>query len=145
MGKHSLNHEVSSAVFLQRLTSFLKGKISYIILQYSMDDSTEQVHSDFDMGARGIIPWVRFFTNISNSTCCLQDSAIYGQWSTTKTVLWDSEKIFIFFLKQTDITIRKKCTRLEGVHETYKIRNKSQDYCTVYIAYIEASFYNTQF
>lgn len=74
--------------------------MSYIILQYSIDDSTEQVHSDFDIGARGMIPWVRFFTNISNSTCCLQDSAIYGQWSTTKTVLWDSEKIFIFFLKQ---------------------------------------------
>lgn len=107
MRKYPLCYKLSFAVGLE-LTSFLKGKISYIILQYSMDDSTEQVHSDFDMGAIGIIPWVRFFTNISNSTCCLQDSAIYGQWSTTKTVLWDSEKIFIFFLKEADIKIWTK-------------------------------------
>lgn len=90
-----------------------------------MDDSTEQVHNDFDIGARGIIPWVRFFTNISNSTCCLQDSAIYGQWSTTKTVLWDSEKIFIFFLKETDIKIRKRAYKAK--------KNQTHDYCATYI------------
>lgn len=80
-----------------KFTSFLKGNMSYIILQYSMEDSTEQVHKDLEMGAKGMMPWVLFFTSISNSTCCLQDSAMYGQWSTTNTVLWDSEKIFIFF------------------------------------------------
>ena len=58
------------------LTSFLKGNMSYIILQYSMEDSTEQVHNDLDMGAKGMIPWVLFFTSISNSTCCLHDSAM---------------------------------------------------------------------
>lgn len=62
-----------------KFTSFLKGNMSYMILQYSMDDSTEHVHKDLAMGAKGMSPWVLFFTSISNSTCCLHDSAMYGQ------------------------------------------------------------------